>query len=112
MSTLFYTSILQPPNSCYHTGVESVILSEDFGEISVDVYKDHRGNHRVVLKEAGEAVSGALFDDDGECMVRYTKESHQGKHLSKQLFAWVGWKFPKNKFRHSEYLTEAGEGSL
>jgi len=112
MSEKHYEELLKPFNRCGHTGVEDCILSEDMGEFSIEVFKDHVGRLRGVVSVDSDYVCGILFDESGECALRYTREDHRGKHLSKQLFAYMQWKFPKNKLRHSEYLTEAGRKSL
>lgn len=108
----FYTSILKSMNQCYHTGVENPVLAEMIGEYAVVCYKDNVGNHRAVLMQGSEPVCGILFDYTGECRVRYTIESHRQQRLSRQLFAWLSWKMPKENFRHSQNLTVAGERSL
>jgi len=108
----FYTSILSNINLCYQTGYEQTDQIEVIGEYVAMVFKDHVGNYRVQLVSSGEVVSGILYDHVGEARVRYTKPSHRGQRLSKQLFAWMDWKYPKMNFHHSAYLTVAGENSL
>lgn len=108
----FYTSILKSMGQCYHTGVEKPVLTEMIGEYAVVVYKDQTGNHRAVLMHGSEAISAVLFDYTGEARVRYTVPEKRGQRLSKELFAWLSWKMPENKFRHSQNLTVAGQRSV
>ena len=112
MSKEFYTSILKQMNQCYHTGVEQAVSVDSFGESAVVVYQDHVGNYRTVLISESEPVAGILFDYSGECRVRYTQPEKRGQKLTKQLFAWMCWKFPKMNFRHSDNMTEAGRSSV
>lgn len=108
----YYEAILKPMNQCDYTGVEKMESMEKLGEYAVVVYKDNVGNIRANVVLDGKPVSGALFDHTGECSRRYTKEEFRGQRLSKQLFAYMQWKFPKFNLRHSQNLTEAGEMSI
>lgn len=112
MTEKYYEEILKPMNSCDYTGVEKMESMEMIGEYAVATYKDHMGNFRANLIFDGEVISGVLFNHTGECTRRYTKEEFRGQRLSKQLFAYVQWKFPKMNLRHSQFMTKAGEMSI
>tara|TARA_R100000388_G_C7231096_1_gene154730 strand:- start:1122 stop:1457 length:336 start_codon:yes stop_codon:yes gene_type:complete len=108
----YYEEILKPMNACDYTGVEQMDSMEMIGEYAVVSYKDHMGNFRANLVLDGKPVSGVLFSHTGECSRRYTKEEFRGQRLSKQLFAYMQWKFPKMNLRHSQNMTEAGRASV
>lgn len=108
----YYEAILKPMNSCDYTGVETMESMEMIGEYAIVCYKDHVGNLRANVVLDGEPVSGVLFDHTGECARRYTKEQYRGQRLSRQLFAWMCYKYPKMNLRHSQNMTTAGEASL
>lgn len=112
MTEKYYEAILKPMNACDYTGVEKMESVEKLGEYVVVVYKDNVGNLRANVVLDGNPVSGVLFDHTGECARRYTKEEFRGQRLSKQLFAYVQWKFPKMNLRHSQFMTKAGEMSV
>tara|TARA_Y100000593_G_scaffold94032_1_gene191292 strand:- start:67136 stop:67471 length:336 start_codon:yes stop_codon:yes gene_type:complete len=108
----YYEAILKPMNACDYTGVETMQSMEMIGEYAIVVYKDNVGNLRGNVVLDGKPVSGVLFDHTGGCRIRHTRNEHQGQRLSKQLFAYMQWKFPKNNLRHSQNMTKAGEMSV
>ena len=108
----YYESILKPMNACDYTGVEAMESMEMIGDYAIVAYKDNVGNIRANVVLDGKPVSGVLFDHTGECSRRYTKEEFRGQRLSKQLFAYMQWKFPKMNLRHSQNMTVAGRASV
>jgi hypothetical protein len=108
----YYEAILKPMNACDYTGVEAMESMEMIGDYAIVAYKDNVGNIRANVVLDGKPVSGVLFSHTGECSRRYTKEEFRGQRLSKQLFAYMQWKFPKMNLRHSQNMTEAGRASV
>ena len=108
----FYEAILKPMNACDYTGVETMQSMEVIGHYALVTYVDNVGNTRANIVLDGEVISGMLVDHTGEIARRYTKEQHRGQRLTKQMVAYMSYKYPEMNLRHSKNLTTAGSASI
>lgn len=96
MNSTIYNAL----NQCTTTGLERLVKASNFLEGKrVELYKDHKGWHRIVLfldnaLEVG--VSGVIVQPDGEIYYKETAPHAQGngytRELQKLLDVWgVDW---------------------
>ena len=113
MTDSIYLETIKPINQCSIVGHETMLLSQRNGDERITVLRDNFGQYRALLKDCkNNAIKSAIvFDQFRTVRFKYTRPEYRGNSSTAFLMT-MARALTGIDFRHSDYLTTAGERAV
>jgi len=113
MTDSLYLETIKPINQCSIVGHEKLLVSQRNGDERITVLRDNFGQYRALLKDCkNNAIKSAIvFDQFRTVRFKYTRPEYRGNSSTAYLMSMLPF-FTGLTFRHSDYLTTAGQAAV